>query len=456
MKRQLLNRRRLGWGALAVLAGALTAFAISPSGQAEDKKTAAPKPALSVTTVQARLESLPVKLTANGTIAAWQEASIGTEANGLRLTEVRASVGDVVRAGQLLATFAPESIQADLAQARANLLEAQANAADASGNAERARTLQSTGALSTQQINQYQTSEQTAKARVEAAQAMVTVQQVRLRQTQVLAPDSGIISARSATVGAVLSSGTELFRLIRQGRLEWRAEVTSAELGRLRVGATAIVTAASGVQLKGKVRMIAPTVDPQTRSGLVYVDLPAMPMSGGGAGQFSAGPPQGKLAPSGGSAVREATSVGAQFPAGPPQGKSDTAGGSAVREATSPGPGGSTVRTGALPGMFAKGEFALGDSSSLTVPQTAVVVRDGFSYVYRLGADNRVAQTKVQTGRLTGDRIEITSALASNVRLVASGAGFLNDGDLVRVIEDGKAVPAPSSIDAKPGASAAK
>ena len=392
MIRSLIASRPVASGLCALCVAGLVALIISTSGQAQDKKTAPPKPVLSVTTVKPQLGSLPVTLTANGTITAWQEASIGTEASGLRLTDVRANVGDVVRAGQVLATFAPESIQADLAQARANLLEAEANAADASGNAERSRTLLASGALSTQQINQYQTAEQTSKARVEAAKAMLTVQQVRLKHTQVLAPDSGIISARSATVGAVLGSGTELFRLIRKGRLEWRAEVTSAELGRLSVGTTALVTAASGAQIRGKVRMIAPTVDPQTRAALVYVDLPATP---------------GMASP-------------------------------------------------AKAGMFANGEFSLGDSSSLLVPQTAVVVRDGFSYVYRLGPDDRVAQVKVQTGRLSGERVEITSALASDARLVATGAGFLNDGDLVRVIEDGKAIPAPGVAAAKPAVSAAK
>ena len=378
----------------ALLAITLVALLTERSGAADERKTATPKPALTVATVKPQLGRLSVKLTANGSIAAWQEASIGAEASGLRLTQVKANVGDVVRAGQLLAVFAPESIQADLAQARAGLVEAEANASDAAGNAERARTLQNSGALSAQQINQYQTSEQTAKARVEAARALLAVQQLRLQHTQVLAPDSGIISARSATVGAVLAGGTELFRMIRQGRLEWRAEVTSAELGRLSVGTSALVTAASGTQLKGKVRMIAPTVDPQTRYGLVYVDLPPMQMARGGAGQF----------------------------------------------------------VGVIPGMFARGEFALGDSSALMVPLTAVVVRDGFSYVYRLGADNRVARVKVQTGRLSGEQIEIVSTLSADARLVASGAGFLNEGDLVRVVEDGKAVPAPAT----PAASAAK
>ena len=446
MKRFLFQPRT--WVSAGVVTSVVVCAALlsRPSGAADDKKTVSPKPALTITTVKPQLGSLSVKLTANGSIAAWQEASIGAESSGLRLTQVNVNVGDVVRAGQVLAVFAPESIQADLAQARANLVEAEANASDAAGNAERARTLQNSGALSTQQINQYQTSEQTAKARVEAAKALLAVQQLRLTKTRVLAPDSGVISSRNATVGAVLASGTELFRMIRQGRLEWRAEVTSAELGRLSPGTTALITAPSGIQVKGKVRMIAPTVDPQTRFALVYVDLPTTPTSGAGAVAAPGRPRQGAVAP-GGSAVPAATSLGAEFPAGPPQGKLAPTGGSAVHAVTSVG--------AFKPGMFAKGEFALGDSSALMVPQTAVVVRDGFSYVYRVGADNRVAQTKVQTGRLSGDQVEIVSSLSADARLVASGAGFLNEGDLVRVIENGKEVP-PSAVSAAPAASAAK
>ena len=363
--------------ALALSISAIGLFSIN--SQAADKAQAvAPKPALTVTTVQPQRSPWAVQLSANGNVAAWQEASIGSEASGLRLLEVRANVGDVVRAGQVLATFASESVQADVAQAKANVLEAEANAQDASANAARARTLQATGALSEQQITQYQTAEQVAKARVAAAKATLVVQQQRLQHTQVRAPDSGTISARSATVGAVLGSGTELFRMVRQGRLEWRAEVTAAELERIQVGTIAQVRTAQGMPVQGKVRMVAPTVDPQTRMGLVYVDLPASSLK---------------------------------------------------------------------PGMFASGAFALGQTTALTVPQTAVVVRDAFSFVYRVGKDQRVAQVKVQTGRQLGDRLEITSALDADAVLVASGAGFLNDGDLVRVVQDSKpnVPPAPNA-----------
>jgi RND family efflux transporter MFP subunit len=340
---------------------------------------AAPRPALTVTTVLPQRVDLPSTLAANGNIMAWQEAIVGAEASGLRIAQVLAGVGDHVRKGQVLAVLSADTLRADVAQARANLAEAQAAAAEAANNAARARTLQGTGALSAAQINQYLTTEQTAGARAASMRATLQAQESRLTQTRVLAPDSGIISSRTATVGAITAPGTELFRLIRQGRLEWRAEVTSAELGKLTVGTSALVTAASGARLAGRVRVVGPSVDPQTRSALVYVDLRPLPGSAGSA----------------------------------------------------------------RAGMFARGEFDLGAAPALTVPQQAVVVRDGFSYVYRVAADRHVAQVKVRTGRMAGDRIEILQGIAPDTRVVASGAGFLNDGDLVRVA-DGAPAAAPA------------
>ena len=244
----------------------------------KEEKTATPaKPALTVSVESPEARSLPITLSANGSIAAWQEAIISSESEGLKLVEVRANVGDRVRAGQVLATFSNTRGQAEVAQARASLAEAEANALDASGNAEKARTLQASGALSDQQINQYLTLAKTAKAKLEATRAALNVQQLRLTQTQLLAPDNGVISARTATVGAVAGGGTELFRMIRGGRLEWRAEATSAEVSLIKPGDKASVTAASGTRVEGRVRMVAPTVDAATRTALVYVDLPAHP-----------------------------------------------------------------------------------------------------------------------------------------------------------------------------------
>lgn len=354
---------------LAGLAGVLA------SGRAADDKKAAARPAtpaLTVTTARPATARLPLRLAANGNVAAWQEAVIGSESNGLRLREVRVNVGDGVRKGQVLAVFDADPVNADLAQAGAALQEAEANAAAAQADAQRARALKSSGAMSEQQVSQYITAERTAAARVAAARATRSQQQLRLKYTQVVAPDSGIVSSRNATVGAVAGVGTELFRMIRQGRLEWRAEVTSAELPRMKPGLKAQVRTASGASITGTVRTVAPTVDPQSRVALVYVDLPP------------------SLSPD------------APLKAG----------------------------------MFAGGQFELGESSALTVPQQAIAVRDGFAYVFRLNPDMRVSQVKVTTGRRLGDRVEVVAGLPADALVVVSGAGFLNDGDLVRQVPE--------------------
>ena len=357
-----------------LFATSLCAFGLlAMSSHAADAPKPTAKAALTVALVQAKRSTAPIKVAANGGVAAWQEARVGAESNGLRITELHAAVGDTVQKGQLLATFAAESIQADVAWT---------SASDAAANAERARAVQGSGALSAQQVNQYLTQEQVAKARVDSAKAQLDAQVLRLKHTQVLAPDNGIISARSATLGAVAGAGSELFKLIRHGRLEWRAEVTAAEMGRISAGMHVLLTAPGGVQRQGRVRVVAPTVDPETRNGLVFVDV---------------------LGPVGTSAV------------------------------------------GAFkPGMYVRGEFEMGNSSALTVPQTAVVVRDGFSYTYRAGPDNRVNQIKVQTGRVLGDAIEILAGIKAEDKIVASGGSFLSDGDLVKVVDS-----------TKPGAAAA-
>lgn len=371
MKTPAFNRTTIaGLVTLGLAATALGLFGTAASqAQSTPAATAAAKPSMTVTTTKPSQRSLPVRVTANGNVSAWQEASVGAEVGGLRLAEVRADVGDFVTKGQVLAVFASDSVRADLAQARAGVAEATANLAEAVSSAERARTLTTTGAFSTQQINQYLTGELTAQARLESSRATLQQQEIRLQHTQVLAPDSGVVSMRTATVGAVAGAGTELFRLIRQGRLEWRAEVTATELTRIAPGTKVQVITASGVTVPGTVRKIGPTVDPQTRAALVYVDLT----------------------------------------------------------------GNARTLPGVKPGMFARGEFELGATGALTVPQQALVVRDGFNYLFKVEANNKVSQQKVQAGRRVNDQVEITQGITAEATIAVSGAGFLNDGDTVRV-----------------------
>jgi RND family efflux transporter MFP subunit len=351
------------------------------NGGNDTKITASAKPALSVMAVTPQFVEWPRVLPANGNITAWQEAVISAEISNLRLTEVRVNVGDRVQKGQVLARISRDSVDAALSESRAAVAEAEAMLAEARANGDRARQYQATGFMSAQQINQYLTAEKTALARLNAARARLQAEQLRLAQTVVRAPDDGVISARTATVGSMTQPGQELFRLIRGSRLEWRAEVSAADLGRLKPGVKAMLTAPDGVRVQGRVRMVAPTVDPQTLNGLVYVDLP-------------------------------------------------------VAET------GNTLRAG----TFARGEFELGRERAMSLPQSAVLLRDGFSYVFRLDDQNTVTQTKVAVGQRAGDQIEIVSGIAADTRVVASGAGFLADGDRVRV------VAAPAAAGKKPQA----
>jgi len=341
---------------------------------------AEPKPALTVSSTTPQELAWPLLVAAAGNVAAWQEAIIGPELNDYRITEVRASIGDQVRKGDVLARIASDVVDSEWLEARAAVAEAEAILLEARANDERARQLREQGFYSPQQRIQSQTAATTALARLNAARARLHSAEFRRAKANVVAPDGGIISASQATVGSLTQPGQELFRLIRGGRLEWRAEVTAAELGRIRPGQIVRLHSPNGASLEGTVRSVAPTVDPQTRYGLVFVDLPA----------------------------DSARSVSA--------------------------------------GMFARGQFEVGQQPAMTLPQSAVQFREGFAHVFRLDTPPlatgdslvRVTQVKIDTGRRRGDRVEVTAGLDPAAQVVVSGGGFLADGDNVRVVGNGE------------------
>ncbi|HYN54738.1 MAG TPA: efflux RND transporter periplasmic adaptor subunit, partial [Methylotenera sp.] len=311
--------------------------------------------------------------TMNGAVSAWQEAQVSAEIGGLRIKQVLVDVGSQVKRGQDLALLADETVLADLHKQQATVARDRSNLAEAKSNADRARQIKDSGALSTQQINQYVIAEETAQANLNLSLAELDNQQIRLRQTHVTAADDGVISSRSANLGNVVAVGGELFRLIRQGRIEWRGEVNAQQLALIKVGQKVNLTLPDNRQVTGTVRMKAPTVDVNTRNALVYVDLP---------------------------------------------------------------------KASAEPGMYAQGTINIGTKPALAVPQTALVLRDGRSYLYEVQTAtntanaliHRVIQRSVTTGRREGDLVEISEGITEDAQLVVTGGAFLNDGDLVKVV----------------------
>jgi HlyD family secretion protein len=252
-----------------VLCAALLLGAASLAGAETDA------PPRQVAWCNPKVDAWPDAIPARGNVMPWQEMRIGAEIGGIRVSNVTAGVGDRVTKGQVLASLDAESIETDLESARAQLTEAEATRAQAIATLERAKRLAPSGGVSQQELMLYETQRQTAEAKVRVAKAQEKRQQLRLQNATIVAPDDGLISWSAATEGAIVHAGSELFRLIRQGRLEWRAEVKGEWMARLAKGQEVTIEGPGDAEVRGKVRLVSPTIDLTTRNGLAYVDLPA-------------------------------------------------------------------------------------------------------------------------------------------------------------------------------------
>lgn len=356
-----LPRRRRGvtFAKLAVTAIALVAVAavtvaiVNRRGSARAVPVQQ-APALTATSTMPRAVKWDMAIEASGAIAAWQEASIGAQIGGYQLSDVLVNVGDQVRQGQVLARFDPSLLRADEAQLKAQFDQAEANR-------QRAQRLRGSDAISDKDALQRETEAKTAEA-------LLAAKQLQLKYSEVVAPDDGVISSRTATLGAVVPIGQELFRLIRQNRLEWRGELTAAQLGQISPGQSIVLTLPDGGAATATVRQLAPSLDPQSRLGLIYADIEP----------------------------------------------------------------GSRARAG----MYVSGSIILGESKARVVPAESVVIRDGRSYVLKVADGEsrpRVTLQAVTTGRRQGRDVEITAGVDGDDRIIVQGAGFLKDGDIVRL-----------------------
>lgn len=351
---------------VALLAAGTLAVALLSSGSDNAEPIRDAQPVLSVDITTPQLRQWSEDIAAPGRLVAWEEASIGSELGDLRLVDIRVDVGDQVRKGQLLAQFDPAQVQAELNERLAALAETRALLVEAEDNAQRAESLRDTGAMSHQSITQYMTQADAVRAQLQSAEARVESSRLRLRQTRVIAPDDGVISARAATLGSVGSAGTELFRLIRQNRIEWHAEVPASQVHRIALGQAVTMQLPDGSTIAGLVRQIAPVLA-EDLTAVVYVKL-----------------------------LNDAQAL-------------------------------------ARVGMYLKGTIVSGTSQALTVPMSSVVMRDGREYVFAVGADSKVVQTSMKSGRRRGADVEVLSGLSAAQSIVISGGGFLHDGDPVRV-----------------------
>lgn len=347
---------------------ALAACSADPAAPAADAEAST----LAVTLVPVQSRALQRGITVSGPVSAYEEMQLGVEISGARVTALNVDVGQAVRRGQVLLELDHRTLDSELAQAQAALREAEASVELARVNHERARTLANERLISASELDQLRATLTQAEARRSTARAQRDAAQLRRDFAELRAPAAGIISRRLVQPGQVVAAGTELLRLIRDGRLEWRAELAEADLARVAPGATVQLPHAGQV-IEGRIRAVSPGVDSQTRTGTVYADLPE------------------------------------------------------------PGP--------LKAGTYVEGRILSGTGQALMVPAAAVVQRDGLAYVFTLDEQRVAHRQRVQTGDGDGGWVEIRAGLKAGDRVVAQGAGFLGDGDTVRVVEAADAAP---------------
>ncbi len=361
--------------------GLVAALLLSACGG--EPEAPAATPALTVSAHVVEAGTLPRRLPAAGSVTAWEEMSLGLEVGGQRVAEVLVEVGDEVARGQPLLRLDTRTLAMELRQAEAALAQAEAQLAVAAANARRGERLKREQLIAASEADQLIAGELTAQAQRQTAMAQVDAARLRLDFATLRAPDAGVVSARSVQPGQVAGAGTELLRLIRQGRLEWRVELPEGDLVQVSAGTAAVLRGPDGAEVRGTVRTVSPALAATSRTGIAYVDLPA---------------------------------------------------------------------PGALrAGMYAQGELVLGEQQALAVPDQAIVERDGHRYVFVIGEGDVVAQRRIETGARAGGRIEVRAGLQAGERIVAEGAGFLSDGDRVRVVDAGDAAAAADAGTAPAG-----
>lgn len=242
-----------------------------------DDSTGAPANAstgMAVTTVRVVTRELARGVSVSGPVSAVEEMQLGVEVSGLRVTALNVDVGQTVQRGQVLLTLDHRMLDSDLAQASAALREAEAGAALARSNLARGQELAAGQYISAMALDELRAARTQSEARVGTARAARDAVALRRSFADLRAPASGIISKRLVQPGQVVAAGSELMRLIKDGRLEWRAELPAEQLGQVNPGDRIELRTRTGERVEGTVRAVTPGVDAETRTGTVFADLP--------------------------------------------------------------------------------------------------------------------------------------------------------------------------------------
>lgn len=363
--------------AVGLGAGAVWVFWTNPKPDpvAQAAQPATTAAALTVQVTRPLVATWPVEVQASGWLAPWAQAVVAAEVAGEKVVAVNVEIGDQVKAGDVLAELSRATIENRVAELQAALDSSNAALETAETDASRVRQLAGGGSMSDQQMASYLATERQARASVTVAEAQLASEELALANTRIVAISDGLVSDVSAELGQVVTQGQEMFRLIRDNRIEWRAEVPLIQLRGIDEGTRVVIPTPNG-EVGGQVRRVSPAASQTNGRVIAYVDLE---------------PPKGVPMPKTGILVSGSFVLG--------QTEALTLPATAL-----------TLQDGF--------SYVFVIDAATTTTTTATVRRK-----------------RVETGRRRGDDVEILGDFPRDVSVVQSGGAFLSDGSVVRVVE---------------------
>lgn len=270
-----VRRNRYWLAALVAALVAALAFFMWRGGASDEAPVAPTAPSVTVL-IPGRVQVSDF-VTATGTISARREMPVGVQGEGGMVTAVLVDAGQYVRAGQVLARVDRSVQTAQAAQMRASAQSAQADARLAQVELDRAQTLVSKGFVSAADIDRRTATRDSARARAAASAAQASEMAARLARLDIRAPAAGLVLDRAVEPGQIVSGGSmPLFRIAKDGEFELQAKVAEQDIARLKVGIPAKVTPVGApAAITGKIWLLEPSIDAQTRQGMARIALPA-------------------------------------------------------------------------------------------------------------------------------------------------------------------------------------
>jgi RND family efflux transporter MFP subunit len=264
--------------------------------QAREQQAAAPKKdakksggrVVSVSLGEARTGRVREEILLTGSLRPKEQVDLTAKATG-RVEKLIYQLGDRVNKGDLVAELEDDELQqqvqrakASLAVVRASTRQREAELRNSKANLGRAGTLLKEGLIPKADYESRQTEYQVVQAQIQLAQAQerqaqaeINELEIRLAQSKIYAPMSGVVARRHIDEGALVSPSTPILSLVNLNTMVTLANVPEREVGKLRVGnkATIEVDAFPEQQFQGRVARISPVLDAATRSATVEVEI---------------------------------------------------------------------------------------------------------------------------------------------------------------------------------------